>query len=143
MSRAAKPWDLQSDDEKRATTAAAKRRGVRACSHPAWPAIVREARAHGWPAAFEADLYVHDVRALTGIPHDRPFVWALGYCGTHIIWRDETAGRSTYAESYVRAVGESRPRMWRWDGVELRAVSHEGAHAFLARDDRHDDRAAE
>lgn len=124
------PWDLQNEEERKQTVAKAKRAGVRH-PHPAWRSILEAARALGWPALFEADLYVHDRVTLAKTPADRPFVWAIGETGTHILWPEPRSWRRAETASYVRAVRDMRPEFFAWDGRGLQPITAEDAVEFL------------
>ncbi|MFZ5832432.1 MAG: hypothetical protein ACOY3P_20285 [Planctomycetota bacterium] len=52
-------------------------------SDPRMQALLREAIATGWPAAFENDLYQHDLAVLEEYP-DQDMVWILRDHGTHL-----------------------------------------------------------
>ncbi|QEG35973.1 hypothetical protein [Bythopirellula goksoeyrii] len=69
---------------------------------PRLQAMLAEAVRVGWPAAFENDLYQHDLSILEAHP-DELMVWILREHGTHLFAMEcESAGQATYARAVIR-----------------------------------------
>jgi hypothetical protein len=133
-----KPWDQQNDTERTRTLASVRRSGTKH-AHPAWALIRSEARALGWPEAFEADLYIHDHRALARVlvtkeASKAPFLWAVGRCGTQLTWIATEPFGERESREHVLYLESERPRMFYWDGATLRSCTpHEAINVLCGR----------
>ncbi len=121
-------WDAQNERQRATTLASAKRRGVNASGHPTWPLMLAAARELGWPRAFAADLYIHDVAALR-VDLGESFVWAIGETGTQLTSkRDMTLAD---AREHVTYLEENRPAIFFWTGTTLYRCTSYDARGVL------------
>jgi hypothetical protein len=133
MKKSATPWSQQSADERRATVRAAMRLGAKHV-HPAWALMHAKAYELRLPRSFQADLFVHDRRALEDAAHDARFVWAIFEAGTYFHWiarkgdrrmrSDEAHGAASYLES-------ERAHIFEWEGTALAQIDRERAHTLF------------
>ncbi len=122
------PWDQQNDFQRATTLDRAKRRGMHASGHPAWPSMLAAARELGWPRAFAADLYIHNVAALR-VDLGEPFLWALGETGTQLTWKRDMCLAD--AREHVAYLEENRPAIFFWTGATLYRCTSYDARAVL------------
>lgn len=105
--------------------------------HPAFPSLRRIARELGWPLQFEADLHIHDRRALASADPATRFVWSIGPTGTHLSWCAHKGIDS--ARSFALYLEGERPRSYLWDGRDLIALTPtELPHILMGREWRPD-----
>ena len=84
--------------------------------HPAYDKLLAISTAVGWPEIYKDDLLVHDKVALTDLPTDICFAWALRDTGTHLIVCEDD-----FASDWADAINhyEKRHRWFWWDGKTL------------------------
>ena len=96
----------------------------------AWRAIVREAESRGWPEAYAADLYEHDLNYIAlYLPNEASFGWVVRPSGTHIFsatfvtLADLEAGYSDLLRYPAIIERSFAPNVWFWwDGAGLQEV---------------------
>jgi len=91
---------------------------------PHWDAIVAESQRTGLPTSYRRDLYVHDRNHLARLDPARPFLWVLRKGGTHLVTASfvDGAGHGAayFATSIPKIFSCDRPRVYTWDGRDLR-----------------------
>lgn len=89
--------------------------------HPALTQMFGECIDHGMPTHYRGDIAI-DIATLMQQPTDKPFIWLLRECGTHIFF-DRPYQLRTMFEYEKR-------RFYVWDGFRL----HDGMNAHQALD---------
>jgi hypothetical protein len=91
-----------------------------------YAAIVREARALGWPLNYRRDLYRWDRRAIMHMPEGRRFAWCVRPSGTHlVIPAAKGEGLPSTLCRTIATCFESEASAWFWyDGKGSRMGLH-------------------
>lgn len=100
----------------------------------AWTALKEEAARQDLPKAYHADLDTHDLKAVTDLGSNKPFLWALRECGTHLIPVD-----TKDAHKWIKGIAQVwKDALWyHWDGVSLRSVTaHKAVEIVTPEQDR-------
>jgi len=79
--------------------------------HPALSSMLGECIDHQLPAHYRGDLSI-DIATLLNLPTDKPFIWMLRECGTHI-FSDRPHSLHTLFQYETR-------RFYVWDGNHLK-----------------------
>lgn len=92
----------------------------------AWNALKAEAAHKGLPKHYADDLNVHDFAAVNKYGSDKPFLWVLRECGTHLLPLDKEQYGSSSAKEWAEAIAKvwGNGSFWYlWNGMNLNAVT--------------------